>query len=97
MATWEPMVEQLRNRLHSWGTKFVSLGGRITLLNSVLNAVHIFFLSFMKIPTKVLKMVTRIQGEFLWGGVRGGRKICWVKWKRICQPNSKGDLGMRNG
>jgi hypothetical protein len=96
MATWEPMVEQLRNRLNSWGTKYVSFGGRITLLNSVLNAIPIFFLSFMKILTKVLKLVTRIQREFLWGGVRGGRKICWVNWKRICQPKSKGGLGVRD-
>jgi len=46
----------------------VSLGGRITLLNAVLNVIPIFFLSFMKIPANVLKMVIRIQREFLWGG-----------------------------
>lgn len=50
----------------------------------------------MKIPAKVLKMVTRIEREFLWGGVRGGRRICWVKWKRICQPKCKGGLGVRD-
>jgi len=96
VSTWEPMLEQLRNRLNSWGTKYVSLGGRITLLNSVLNAIPIFFLSFMKISVKVLKMVTRIQREFLWVGVRGGRKLCWVNWKRICQPKSKGGLGVKD-
>ncbi|RHN63454.1 putative reverse transcriptase zinc-binding domain-containing protein [Medicago truncatula] len=96
LSTWEPMLEQLRNRLNSWGFKYVSLGGRITLLNSVLNAIPIFYLSFMKIPTKVVKKVTRIQRDFLWGGVGGGRKICWVKWKTICQPKSKGGLGVRD-
>jgi hypothetical protein len=96
MSTWEPMLEKIRNRLKSWGNKYVSLGGRITLLNSVLNAIPIFFLSFMKIPAKVVKMVIRIQRDFLWGGVGGGRKICWVKWKMICQPKSKGCLGVRD-
>lgn len=66
------------------------------LLNSVLNAIPIFFLSFMKIPEKVLCMVTRIQREFLWGGVGGGRKICWVNWRKICQPQCKGGLGVRD-
>ena len=42
------------------------------LLNSVLNAIPIFYLSFLKILVKVLKMMIRIQREFLWGGVRGG-------------------------
>jgi len=61
------MLDKLRNRLNSWGSKYLSLGGRIVLLNSVLKAIPIFFLSFMKIPAKVAKMVTRIQREFLWG------------------------------
>jgi len=96
LSTWEPMLEQLRNILNSWGSKYMSLGGRITLLNSVLNAIPIFFLSFMRIPAIVVKKVIRIQREFLWGGVGGGRKICWVKWKRICQPKSKGGFRVRD-
>jgi hypothetical protein len=43
-----------------------------------------------------VKEVIRIQRIFLWGGVGGGRKICWVKWKRVCQPRSKGGLGVRD-
>lgn len=96
VSTWEPMLEKLRSRLDSLGSRYVSLGGRIVLLNSVLNAIPIFFLSFMRIPDKVLSMVTRIQREFLWGGVGGGRKVCWVKWRKICQQKSKGGLGVRD-
>jgi hypothetical protein len=96
VSTWLPMLEKLRNRLDSWGNKYVSLGGRIVLLNSVLNAIPIFFLSYLKMPAKVVKLVTRIQREFLWGGVRGGRKICWVKWRKICHPRGKGGLGVRD-
>jgi len=96
VSTWVPMLDQLKKRLNSWGNKYVSSGGRIVLLNSVLNAIPIFYLSFLKIPAKVLKLVIRIQKEFLWGGVSGGRKVCWVKWKKICQPRSKGGLGVRD-
>jgi len=74
----------------------VSFGGRIVLLNSVLNVIPIFYLSYLKIPEKVVKEVIRIQRIFLWGGVGGGRKICWVKWRRVCQPKSKGGLGVRD-
>jgi hypothetical protein len=95
LSTWEPMLEQLKKRLNSWGNKYVSLGGRIVLLNSVLNAIPIFYLSFLKIPVKVYKMV-RIQRDFLWGGVRGGRKVFWVKWRKVCQPRGKGGLGVRD-
>jgi len=95
-STWEPMLDQLRNRLNSWGNKYVSLGGRITLLNSVLNAIPIFFLSYLKMSTKVVRMVIRIQREFLEGGVRGGQKLCWVNWRKICHPRIKGGLGVRD-
>jgi len=93
LSTWEPMLEQLKKRLNSWGNKYVSIVGRIVLLNSVLNVIPIFYLSFLKIPTKVLKMVVLIQREFHWGG---GWKVCWVKWRKVYQPRSKGGLGVRD-
>jgi hypothetical protein len=54
-STWEPLINSLRKRLGGWGNKYVSLGGRVVLLNSVLNAIPIYFLSFMKIPIQVWK------------------------------------------
>jgi hypothetical protein len=90
------MVECLRNRLQGWKNRYVSLGGRIVLINSVLNSIPIFYLSFLKIPVVVLKKIIRIQREFLWGGTKGGRRISWVKWSEVCQPRSNGGLGVRD-
>ncbi|MCI29143.1 ribonuclease H protein, partial [Trifolium medium] len=47
-------------------------------------------------PTIVWKKVVRIQREFLWGGVRGGRKISWVKWSVVCREKDQGGLGVRD-
>jgi hypothetical protein len=95
-VTWDPLIAHLRKRLNTWGNRHVSLGGRIVLLNSVLNAIPIFFLSFMKVPAVVLKQIIRIQREFLWGGPSGGRKISWVSWKEVCKPKNQGGLGVRD-
>jgi hypothetical protein len=95
-STWDPLINQLRRRLNLWGNRHVSLGGRIVLMNSVLNAIPIFYLSFMKLPAIVLRKIIRIQREFLWGGLRGGRKISWVSWKEVCKPRSQGGLGVRD-
>jgi hypothetical protein len=95
-STWDSLVEHLRKRLCSWRNKYISLGGRIVLINSVLNAIPIFHLSFLKLPNKVRKKIVRIQREFLWGGVKGGRKINWVKWSVVCREKSKGGLGVRD-
>jgi hypothetical protein len=74
-STWDPLLESLRKRLFSWRNKHISLGGRIIMVNAVLNAIPIFYLSFLKMSAKVLKKIVRIQREFLWGGVKGGKKI----------------------
>jgi hypothetical protein len=53
LATWQPLLDSLHARLNVWRNRYVSLGGRLTLLNAVLSAIPIFFLSFMKLPASV--------------------------------------------
>ncbi|KAK2356246.1 hypothetical protein QL285_093594 [Trifolium repens] len=96
VATWHPMIEVLKKRLNSWRNRFLSFGGRIVLLNLVLSAIPIFYLSFMKMPVKVLKEVVKIQREFLWGGLEKKRKINWVCWDTVTKPKIIGGLGMRD-
>jgi hypothetical protein len=90
------LLEHLKRRLNSCERKYISLGGRITLINSVLNVIPIFFLSFLKMPMKVWRRIVRIQREFLWGGMGGGRKISWVRSKSVCQHKVNGGLGVRD-
>jgi hypothetical protein len=96
MATWAPMVEKVRSKLNSWGNKHISFGGRLVLINSVLNLIPIFYMSLMKMPVQVRKKVIQIQRDFLWGGVNGRKKLSWVKWKDVCKEKRKGGLGVRN-
>jgi hypothetical protein len=43
----------------------------------------------------VVKKVTCIQRDFLWGGVNGGKKLSWVKWMVVYQAKKNGGLGIR--
>jgi len=96
MFAWDPLLNLLSRKLNMWGHRYISFGGRIVLLNSVLNSIPIFYLSFLKMPTKVWRRIVRVQREFLWGGVEGGRKISWVKWKSVCQQKRNGGLGVKD-
>ena len=62
-------------------------------LNSMLNSILSFYLSYMKMPSSVWKKIVRIQREFLWGGVGGGRKTNWVGWSLVCKPKKEGGFG----
>ena len=66
------------------------------LLNSVLNSMPIFYFSFLKMPVHVWKRVVRIQREFLWGGVGGGKKINWIRWKSVCEAKRNGGAGVKD-
>jgi hypothetical protein len=96
MTTWQPMLEVIRNRIWSWGNKFLSFGGRFVLLNAVLNAVPIFYLSYLRMPAKVWKEIVKIQQRFLWSGLSLRRRISWVKWEDVCKPKIVGGLGVRD-
>lgn len=49
--------------------------GRVVLINSVLNSLLLYHLSFYEAPKKVRRKLIQIQKRFLWGGGPGHRKI----------------------
>lgn len=55
MSTWELLVENLSGKLNTLGHKHISFGGRIVLLNSVLNVIPIFFLVFLEVAGSSLE------------------------------------------
>lgn len=59
---------------------FVRLSGRVVILNSLLNLIVLFFISFMNISLLVWKNMVGMQGSFLLGGSKGGNKVAWLKW-----------------
>ncbi|MCH89771.1 LINE-1 reverse transcriptase like, partial [Trifolium medium] len=97
VSTWDLVVNSIEKRLFSWKNRYISLGGRVVLINSVLAAIPIFYLSFLKIPTKVIKAIVSIQRKFMWGGVLGDKeKNSWVNWKDVCRPKSEERLGVKD-
>jgi hypothetical protein len=95
-STWAPMLDLIKRKLGSWGNKYISLGGRIVVINAVLNSLPIFFLSYMKMPVKVWREVVKIQRKFFWGGLVQSRRMCWIKWLAICKPKKEGGLGIKD-
>ncbi|CAJ2637710.1 unnamed protein product [Trifolium pratense] len=94
--TWKPVVDAMNKRLNTWSCRLLSYGGRITLINSVLASLPLYYFSFFKAPCCILKQLVRIQRNFLWGGGEMDKKLCWVKWEQICLSKEKGGLGVKN-
>jgi hypothetical protein len=61
LSTWQPLIDTIFKKLGTWNNRWVSMGGRVVILNSVLNSIPIFFLSYLKMPVKMWKLIVGLQ------------------------------------
>jgi len=54
---------------------FLSFGGRLVLLKSVMSSLPVYFLSFFKAPTGIISSIESIFKRFFFGGGGGVRNI----------------------
>ncbi|GKV01589.1 hypothetical protein SLEP1_g14135 [Rubroshorea leprosula] len=96
IAMWRPMIESFKKKLASWKNRFIFLGGRITLLNSVLSSLPVFAMSVHLLPKGLILILDKICRNFLWGGGANNRKINWVCWENVCRSKLDGGLGVKD-
>jgi hypothetical protein len=53
LSVWNTILEKIERRLASWQTLYLSKGGRLTLLKSMLSSLRTYFLSLFTIPVSV--------------------------------------------
>ncbi|KAJ0462665.1 putative reverse transcriptase zinc-binding domain-containing protein [Helianthus annuus] len=94
ISNWTSIVEVFDKRLSVWKAKSISMGGRLTLINAVLESLPIYYLSLYKIPVGVIKMLEAKMRKFLWAGSNDVIKMNWVAWDWVTWPKSKGGLGI---
>jgi hypothetical protein len=52
---WKTVEERIEKRLSSWKGKYLLVGGRLVLINSVLTSLVMFMMSFFEVLKGVLK------------------------------------------
>ena len=92
------MIERFERRLSGWKSKYLSKGGRLTLVKSVLSSIPIYFLSFSftSLGGEQVGILESIQRKFLWGFFGSDFKYHLVKWNIIKNPLTVGGLGVRD-
>nr|GEW96652.1 RNA-directed DNA polymerase, eukaryota [Tanacetum cinerariifolium] len=91
---WTDTVLKLRSRLSNWKMKTLSIGGRLTLLKSVLGASPLYNMSIYKIPRGVLKSMEAIRSKIFNGADYSDKKIMWTAWDKVLASKKNGGLGV---
>nr|GEV97880.1 RNA-directed DNA polymerase, eukaryota [Tanacetum cinerariifolium] len=93
-SSWSNTIQKVRARLSKWKVKTLSVGGRLTLLKSVLGAVPIYNMSLFKTPKRVLREMEMIRNRFFNGGDDKESRITWVAWEKVLSSKKNGGLGV---
>ncbi|KAJ0765374.1 putative RNA-directed DNA polymerase [Helianthus annuus] len=91
---WGSVIDTVKSRLLSWKAKILSMGGRLTLIKSVLASLPVYYFSLFKAPKEVMEEIVRLMKKFLWVGNRVSKGIHWVSWEVVTRPKKYGGLGI---
>ncbi|GJZ89135.1 RNA-directed DNA polymerase, eukaryota, reverse transcriptase zinc-binding domain protein [Tanacetum coccineum] len=77
--SWDEVVTRVYSRLSKWKMKTLSIGGRLTLLKSVLGLTPIYYMSMFKVSSQVLKILEAIRCQFFNGADSKEKKMSFIK------------------
>ncbi|XP_020673554.2 uncharacterized protein LOC110093109 [Dendrobium catenatum] len=92
-ADFSSLLQNLHAFTLSWGTRHLSLAGRITMINSVIIPLSFYAISHTLVPRGVLAKVERICRRFLWDKDSAHRSLHYAAWSDITRLRRLGGLG----
>nr|GEZ52070.1 RNA-directed DNA polymerase, eukaryota [Tanacetum cinerariifolium] len=93
-SSWLEVVQKVNTKLFKWKAKTLSVGGRLTLLKSVLGSLPTYYMSLFKVHGGVLKQLEGLRNSFFLGADLDERKMTWVRWKKVLAQKQYGGLGV---
>jgi hypothetical protein len=95
-ADWNWLVRKFEKRIANWSLRWLSLGGRVTLVKAVLESIPVYWLSLAKIPKSILNIIRRRMFSFMWTGKKLKEGIHLISWENIAKPKKLGGWGIKN-
>ncbi|GJW64883.1 RNA-directed DNA polymerase, eukaryota, reverse transcriptase zinc-binding domain protein [Tanacetum coccineum] len=92
----KPLIDKIKVRVHNWKNKCLSYAGRLLLIASILESIHVYWATVFLIPKAIIKDINKLLKGFLWCNGEISRGKAKVAWKNVCKPRDKGGLGLKD-
>jgi hypothetical protein len=89
-------VAIFERRIGFWCNKWLSLGGRLILVKSVLESLVVYWMTLERIPNKIIILLRRLSFNFLWNDLAGKRRFHLCSWQTLSRPKKAGGWGLKN-
>nr|GEV54054.1 RNA-directed DNA polymerase, eukaryota [Tanacetum cinerariifolium] len=78
ITSWDDVISKVSLRLSKWKIKLLSIGGRLSLLKSVLTSIPLYHMSIFKVSIGVLNHLESIRRNIFYGVDGSDRKLAWI-------------------
>jgi hypothetical protein len=91
-----PLVQRIERR-HVSTSKFLTQAGKLEMVNSILSVLPTFFMSTLKLPPTIIKLIDKYRKHCFWrGSDLNDRKPPLAAWSLATRPKKEGDMGIIN-
>lgn len=88
--------DRIRQRSHSWSSRYLSSAGKLVPLKTVLAALPSYAISCFRLPKSLCNQIQSAMTRFWWDATPAVKKLCWVAWDKLTLPKTDGGLGFRD-
>ena len=96
IANCEPLLHQIKSKINSWTSKYLSFAGRQVLISTVIGGITNFWSGAFILPKECISLIDKMCNAFLWKGTLEGKYVARVAWEKVATPRKNGGLGLRN-
>ncbi|GAA0149139.1 hypothetical protein LIER_36871 [Lithospermum erythrorhizon] len=86
------LIAKVSSNDQGWNHKSLSYSGRMVLIQSVLQALPMYYMQSLELPIGVTQRLQKIFNQFLWGSTTDAKHIHWCSWQKACLPFDEGGL-----
>jgi hypothetical protein len=93
---WHWLLQKVEKKIGHWTSRWLSLGGRLVLVNSVLQNMLVYWLCLAKVALNIIDNISQIFSRFLWKGAKKPIGFHLAIWDSITRPKDLGGWGIQN-